>query len=569
MPLYAGELNLRRGVPLSEFPAPLSEVLRSQSEQTQLENPTRALRRLRELEEASGRTDQQEFDTDLGESAGGAVTGIGLRRRPAEVAPVERLDAETARAMVKDEGLPLTIPDDGISRHALDILIRRKRDELRRENVFSRGPSGVIPGAARLGVAFYESLFDPLNIASAFIPLVGEARYAALLARATGMGGRAAVRAGVGAAEGAVGAALLEPLIYSAAIAEQADYDMADSLANIAFGGVFGGGLHVGGGLARDIVQPGWWRMARQVDAPVRVQGDEIPALRAVESASVVREPARAENAVDAIVSAQRIADAEIKPGFQRTAEDLIALKQERTPEVDRAVEILKQPAFERSAEDRIFLAALEKGHEADYINARIGEALRQVQDIDRRLTLNAFSTINESAMEMKRPFIEEMDRGVQRLSELGRSVDDARLVMERVSPETRQMALKAAIVQAVEGRQTAVDTLVQTDPAARKRATPEDVRAAAQQVNRPEAVRSAEPRASATSDRAVRESKPVGVEAADAELDTAMTAAQDFAAALGEPERVKTGLADYDKAIKRSEEYAKALRAGAACGIA
>ena len=42
-------------------------------------------------------------------------------------------------------------------------------------------------------------LLDPLNIASAFVPVVGEARYANLLARAASPLGRAGVRAGVGA----------------------------------------------------------------------------------------------------------------------------------------------------------------------------------------------------------------------------------------------------------------------------------------------------------------------------------------------------------------------------------
>jgi hypothetical protein len=55
----------------------------------------------------------------------------------------------------------------------------------------------------------------------------------------------------------------------------------------------------------------------------------------------------------------------------------------------------------------------------------------------------------------------------------------------------------------------------------------------------------------------------------AQAQLDEAMTAADDYAAALGEPDRISQSLKDYDLDIKRAEEYAKALRAGAACGLA
>ena len=56
-----------------------------------------------------------------------------------------------------------------------------------------------------------------------------------------------------GAIEGAGGALLLEPLVYGAAQRIQADYDLYDSLLNVAFGTVLGGGLHVGAGKLRDI----------------------------------------------------------------------------------------------------------------------------------------------------------------------------------------------------------------------------------------------------------------------------------------------------------------------------
>jgi len=59
---------------------------------------------------------------------------------------------------------------------------------------------------------------------------------------------RAAVRAGIGAIEGTAGAAMLEPATYALSRAEQRDYTMADSLANLAFGGIMGGGLHAGFG---------------------------------------------------------------------------------------------------------------------------------------------------------------------------------------------------------------------------------------------------------------------------------------------------------------------------------
>lgn len=561
MPLYAGELNLRRGAGLEEYPASLGQVLGAQADDTRLNNPVSAIGRMNALSEA-----------ERGPFIGNRVNEFGATV-PQFRAP-ERLDAATARQRIKDENLPLTVPDEGIAAPALEILIQRKREELQRQSVFARGPSGVVPGALRLGTALVNSLYDPLNIASAFIPVVGQGRYAAMLAGAAGSFGRAGVRAGVGAVEGVVGAALLEPIIYSANQQEQADYGMADSLANIAFGGLFGGGLHAGGGAVRDLVQPGWWRMATPASEPTRLPADS-PILRALDAQPSVREPVRAASAVDALPVAQRIADAEQRPGFQRTAEDLIALKSQRSPEIDRAVEILKQPAFERAAEDRVFLTALEKGREGDYVNDRIGQTLRQIESTDQQFLARGNSADTEAATAIKAPLVAQLERDVARLTELGRTINEARLVMERVSPETRAAALRAAVVQAVEGRQTSVDALVGADPAARLRASLDarqaapDVRVAAEQAARPDAIRSAEPRSSVASEKASREAKPASLEAAQGELDEAMTAADDFAAALGESDRVSAGLKDYDAAIKRAEDYAKALRAGAACGLA
>jgi len=62
-------------------------------------------------------------------------------------------------------------------------------------------------------------------------------------------------RLATGAAEGAAGAAMLEPLVYGAAKQEQdEDYSLYNSLMNIAFGTVFGGGLHVASGAIGDAI---------------------------------------------------------------------------------------------------------------------------------------------------------------------------------------------------------------------------------------------------------------------------------------------------------------------------
>lgn len=147
-----------------------------------------------------------------------------------------------------------------------------KQAELARQDVFDRAEGGLMQGTARLGVGLAVSIVDPLNIASAFIPVVGPARYALMLKQASSPAGRLAVRIGVGAAAGAVGAAAVEPLVYGVARSEQADYHAVDSMLNLAFGTVMGGGLHAGAGAVGDALS-GWRKTVpgyeRAIDAGV------------------------------------------------------------------------------------------------------------------------------------------------------------------------------------------------------------------------------------------------------------------------------------------------------------
>jgi len=120
-----------------------------------------------------------------------------------------------------------------------------KVKELERQDTMRRAQSGL---GTQLTAGLVASILDPLNVGLAFIPVVGQARFATMAARVGVPGARIAT----GAIEGAAGAALLEPLVLAAATQEQADYDITDSLANVAFGGILGSGLHLAGGAVGD-----------------------------------------------------------------------------------------------------------------------------------------------------------------------------------------------------------------------------------------------------------------------------------------------------------------------------
>ena len=131
----------------------------------------------------------------------------------------------------------------------VDIIVQEKKDELRRNSIIDRGSKGALPFAAKFLTGLGVSILDPINIGVSFIPVFGQARFAALAARK----GFTKARAVRGTVEGAVGATLVEPIVYGVAQSVQADYDLMDSFLNVTFGTLIGGGLHVGAGKLRDI----------------------------------------------------------------------------------------------------------------------------------------------------------------------------------------------------------------------------------------------------------------------------------------------------------------------------
>lgn len=130
----------------------------------------------------------------------------------------------------------------------VDLLLERKQAEIKRKSLIQKGPNDIVSKALKFGTSFVASAVDPINIAVSFIPVVGQARFASMVARS----GFTRARFYKGLTEGFVGAAAVEPLVYGVAQTEQADYDLMDSFMAVSFGTVLGGGLHVGVGKLKD-----------------------------------------------------------------------------------------------------------------------------------------------------------------------------------------------------------------------------------------------------------------------------------------------------------------------------
>lgn len=129
------------------------------------------------------------------------------------------------------------------------LLNQWRREEIARGDILDRSTPGAVPAVARFLSGMGASVIDPVNIASSFIPVLGEARWAALAGRI----GIWPARVARGAAEGLVGSALVEPLTAVQQINQQGQYTAEDAILDIGFGTIGGVGFHALGGAFHDV----------------------------------------------------------------------------------------------------------------------------------------------------------------------------------------------------------------------------------------------------------------------------------------------------------------------------
>ena len=196
------------------------DVLGATLEETFYYNPTNALDRFLEMQFGEGRT--------------GNI-----------LSPEQYKTSEYFR-----EGLEA--PEEGIKEGYAQLLAQNYDKRAAITQTLSRSKGGFGLGAAQFGTMLLGSVLDPINVASAFIPVFPAARYAHLV-KNLGLTKARAVR---GVVEGSVGATLVEPIVLGQAALEQDEnYNLLDSFLNVTIGGVLGGGLHVGFGKLSDTIE--------------------------------------------------------------------------------------------------------------------------------------------------------------------------------------------------------------------------------------------------------------------------------------------------------------------------
>lgn len=251
MTIVTDGLRQSPGVGIHELGISTGELLGAKAQEAVEHMPTTSILRLGELNAAQG------IPLDPTGGMGGPIPPDYAELYAKPQRPDVSID--DARSRVKDEGLEqqLKLPEQPTMRaDALDVMIDRAKQRRELETTLSRGPSGFIPNALGFGTSFFVGAVDPLNVATSFIPVIGEARLGKLMADAgESFVRRTGVRVMSGAAAGGAGAAMLEPLEGLARTQEGADYTMADGLRSIVYGAGFGAMFHTGGGVAADLVR--------------------------------------------------------------------------------------------------------------------------------------------------------------------------------------------------------------------------------------------------------------------------------------------------------------------------
>jgi len=209
---------------------------------------------------------------------------LGRGRQGHNLTRDEYLESEYYR-----EGM--TVGEDGITEGLASLLADRHDERSAFQTTLSRSRGGFGLGAAQFGVALAGSVIDPLNVASAFIPSVAVARGATMAAKIKPAGAARAVRQrldgktsgsrfATGTIDGAIGAAVVEPLVIGAAALEgDDDYTLMDSFLNVALGSALGGGLHWGAGKISDRIN--------KLPAPARDQAQRASIAQAVNDKEV------------------------------------------------------------------------------------------------------------------------------------------------------------------------------------------------------------------------------------------------------------------------------------------
>jgi hypothetical protein len=195
-------------------------------------------------------------------------------------------DVNKQYAPIGPDGKQVPITTEPMYGRVAKLVGQAKANELDREGVLSRAAAndGTLHTFG-LGLAAFVA--DPLNVATMFIPGVGEERTLAALGQAGIEGGvaRAGARVVAGATGGAMAQAPLSALKYGLGTQEASDYDLRSAFKDMAYAAAGGAILHAGLGAVGDAWKAKGTVMPTQQEIPPI---EESPTTAPVEAKEVL-----------------------------------------------------------------------------------------------------------------------------------------------------------------------------------------------------------------------------------------------------------------------------------------
>ena len=333
----------------------------------------------------------------------------------------------------------IEVGSEGISTGMASLLADRydKRESFRTTLGRSRGGFGL--GAAQFGASIAASVIDPINIASAFIPSVTLMRGATMAAR---MGRVKGSRLMTGAIDGAIGGAVVEPLVIGAAYAEQdREYGLIDSFLNVTVGAALGGAIFYGAGKISDRYAKLPQRTkdeAQHTSVGQVIKGENVSVKDIVEAgearvAARAAEKAELEKPKSPYDDDYEIVDfldpEKSRPLSNMSEEELDTTLQQIDAQIETA----------SLSEDRLLIEKLETDKEAIVIQKRRndGETVERPAepDVEAELNLGDTSRIESS--------IEEINKKTEELETEIKTIEDGVKERQKFAPKGQEAKIK------------------------------------------------------------------------------------------------------------------------------
>jgi hypothetical protein len=366
-------------------------------------------------------------------------------------------------------------PDKPMTKKQIDFLSERQRELMTVQDIRSRTPWDVASPLRGLAM-FGAGIIDPINLATTLVPwtraipaLKGVAGVAA-----TGTGvARIGARTALGAADAAISTAALE-LPYAAIRNELGDdYDAVDSLANIAFGAAFGGGIHAIGGVGSAIY--------RKYGPPSRRVQPDIPKVPDIqEPLTMASRFGELPDAVKTAVARAAAESPEIRQAFTE-ARNVDFSEAELIASIDSSVDaVVNRVAVTADRISNLEQAASRQAQPGEPLIVRANEdGTFEVLSGDTT-PLRTQDTANQPVKAFNvGSILEQQPERVFAQPDL-----TARAQAQNATPQQREQALNAAMMQSIEGSTVDVTpvfepTRTQVPEAIRKSMSPEKSRGA------------------------------------------------------------------------------------------